>query len=119
MPHPFKAYEIEVLQLLLANEFSREELSQLLEEASTQRVEYTNYGFYISVEHPRIGETRRVHGGPTTLSGRSDSHIAGFVVFLENNKLTLEIFPWDGEALPVMFRDSDVQIVHEVPSQKI
>ena len=113
MPHPFKAYEVEVLKLLLADEFSEHVLLHLLEAASTRRAEYTKYGFYVTVEQPEIGKARRVYSGPTTLSGRFGDHSAGFVAFLEDDKLTLETFPWNGEALPASFRDSDVQVVHE------
>jgi hypothetical protein len=110
--HPFKPYEIQVLQILLAEEFSAEELSQLLKTASTTQIEYTNYGFYISIEHPSIGKPRRVYSGSTTLHGRFHNHDAGFVIFLENEKLTLETFPWNGESLPATFRDGDVQLTN-------
>jgi hypothetical protein len=117
MPHPFKSYEVEVLKQLLAPEFSDDAFLQLLGDASAPHVEYTSYGFYVSVEHSTIGKTRRVYGGPTTLSGRVGGQSAGFVAFLEDDKLTLEIFPWNGEALPATFRDSDVQVLNEVRNE--
>jgi hypothetical protein len=119
MPHPFKSYEVEVLKLLLAQEFSEDVFVQLLEGASAPHVEYTNYGFYVSIEHSAIGKARRVCSGTTTLSGRFGCQSAGFVAFLEDDKLTLEIFPWNGEALPATFRDADVQVVHEVRNEKV
>ena len=119
MPHPFKSYEVEVLKQLLAPEFSNDAFLQLLEDASGPHVEYTRYGFYVSVEHPAIGKARRVHSGPAALSGRFGGQSAGFVAFLEEDKLTLEIFPWNGEALPATFRDSDVQVFNEVRHEKV
>lgn len=119
MSHPFKNYEVEALQLLLAPEFSREALTDLLNGAESPQVEYTKYGFYISIKHSKIGKARRVYDGPTTLSGRWREHTAGFIVFLENDQLTLEIYPWDGETLPADFRDADVRVVQELPSEKI
>jgi hypothetical protein len=112
MSHPFKPYEVEVLKLLLAPEFSPQAVLHLLEGASAPHVEYTNYGFYVSIKHSAIGKVRRVYSGATTLSGRLDGKSAGFVAFLEDDELTLEIFPWDAQALPPTFRDSDVQLVH-------
>ena len=117
MPHPFTSYEVEVLKLLLAPEFAGRAFLKLLEGASAPRVEYTNYGFYVSIAHPAIGKARRVFSGPTTLSGRFGGRSAGFVAFLENDELTLETFPWDGEALPATFRDSAVEVVHEASSE--
>jgi hypothetical protein len=111
MPHPFKPYEIEVLRCLLADEFSETGFSQLLEGASSPQVEYTNYGFYVSMENSAIGRARRVHSGPTKLSGHFGNYCAGFIAFLEDDMLTLETFPLNGEALPATFRDSDVHVV--------
>jgi len=112
MPHPFKVYEVEVLKLLLAPEFSPDAVLRLLDGASASHIEYTNYGFYVSIKHSAIGKVRRVFSGGTTVSGRLNGKSAGFVVFLEDEELTLEIFPYDREALPSTFRDSDVQLVH-------
>jgi hypothetical protein len=110
MPHLFKPYEVEVLKLLLAAEFSQRKLLRLLKHASAQSVEYTGYGFFVSIHHPVIGRARRVCDSPV-LRGDFAGRIAGFVVFLEKFELTLETFPRDGDgALPAEFRDSHVRI---------
>ncbi len=119
MSDPFKSYEVQVLKLLLRDEFAAERLWQLLSNASAPHVEYTNYGFYVSVQNPVIGKTRRVYVGPTALSARFDNHSAGFVAFLQDDKLTLETFPWDGERLPATFRDSDVKLFHQTTNDKV
>ncbi len=102
-----------MLQILLESEFPPEHLSQLLRSATMPRTEYTGYGFYVSVYHPRIGKLRRVFSGTPALHGRLGEHDAGFIAFLEDDQLTLETFPWDGEALPETFRDSDVHLATE------
>ena len=119
MSHPFKSYEVEALKLLLCDEFAAERLLKLLSDASTPHVDYTNYGFYVSVKNPVIGKARRVYVGPTTFSARFGSHSAGFVAFLQDDKLTLETFPWDGEQLPATFRDLDVKLFHQTTSDKV
>src|SRR5262249_36195695 len=111
-------YEVEVLNILLAPEFSQERITQLLDEASVPKTEYTKYGFYVSVKHPVIGKTRRVYDGSTTLSGDFGGKSAGFITFLQDDQLMLETFPLDGEALPATFRDSPVRVVHGVATQK-
>jgi hypothetical protein len=119
MVHPFKDYELRVLEVLLRPEYNAEQLSKLLEVASIREIKYTNYGFYVSIEHPDIGETRRVYSGPTTLHGRLGSHDAGFVAFLQHNQLTLETYPWDGENLPATFRDNDVRLTNETSRSNV
>ena len=113
MTHPFKPYEIRVLETLLKPAFTTEMLSEILGAASTPRAEYTGYGFYVSVQHPGFGRSRRVFNGTPALHGCVGSHDAGFVAFLEGGQLTLEIFPWDGEKLPETFRDGDVHLTHD------
>ena len=110
MTHPFKPYEVALLQVLLAEDFSREQLSQILDGASEQHIESNGYGFYVSVRHPAVGDMRRVISAPPSLAGHCGGRSAGFIVFLENNQLTLEIYPWDGDCLPDSFRDGDVTI---------
>jgi hypothetical protein len=110
MSHPFKRYEVDVLKMLLASEFSEHALLCLLDEATMPEVQYTGYGFFVSVQHPTIGKARRVYSDSPELHWDSGRHIAGCVVFLENNELTLETYPWDGESLPGTFREADVRV---------
>ena len=105
-----KPYELQVLEILLAPGYSRSKLLGLVEDAENPQAEYTNYGFYISIENSAIGPERRVYSNPA-LIGRWDDKDAGFVVILEDNHLTLEIPPWDGESLPATFRVGDIQII--------
>ena len=99
-----------MLQALLADEFSPDQLAQILDGASDPHVESNGYGFYVSVRDPAIGSARRVYSGPPSLAGHSDGRTAGFIVFLEHDELTLEIYPWDGDCLPATFRDGDVKV---------
>jgi hypothetical protein len=108
--HPFRAYEVALLEHLLADEFSRERLSEVLNNSSDTHVEYNGYGFYVSVRHPAIGISRRVYSAPPSSAGHSEGRMAGFIAFLENSQLTLEIYPWDGDCLPGTFRDGEVRI---------
>ena len=117
MSHPFKPYEVDVLKLLLKGEFTERQLSTILEGASAPLVEYTNYGFYVSIQHPAIGKGCRVSAPRTDYIKREipaararDSYCS-----LEDDTLTLEIVPWDGVALPASFRESAIQLVLENP----
>lgn len=99
-----------MLQALLADEFSGDQLMQILNDASDPHVEFNGYGFYVSVRHQAVGSARRVYGGSQSLAGHCDGRVAGFIVFLEHGQLTLEIYPWDGDCLPATFRDGEVTI---------
>jgi hypothetical protein len=114
MSHPFKNYEVEALRALLAPELSSQRLYEVLDRSGNNQVEYTNYGFYVTVDEASIGSTRRVYSQPALIA-RFNGREAGFVAFLENNQLTLETHPWDGEGLPPDYRDGDVQIVGALP----
>ena len=122
MPHPFRAFELIVLRAVLAEEFTPAQFGQILEEAVANDVTYTGWGFYISMRHPLIGEARRLYSAPPALSAHStEGRIAGFMMILENQQLTLEIYPWDPpeDGLPAEFRDSDVQIRPHKSAQAI
>ena len=110
MADPFKAYEIALLHNVLADEFPPEQLAAIIEGASDPHVEFDGYGYYVSVRHAAIGSARRVTSAPPSLAGHCDGRMAGFIVFLEDGQLTLEIYPWDGDCLPATFRDGDVRI---------
>lgn len=94
-----------------------QQVLNLLEQSTHPRVEYTNYGFYITVQNSSIGKDRRVYCQPAMIA-HSNIYDASFNVFLENNELTLEIFPWDGQSLPADFRESDVRLVGTVENRE-
>jgi hypothetical protein len=110
MSHPFKRYEVDVLERLLSEHYTREQLMELLDRAEPQKIEYTGYGFFVTATNPAIGRERRVCSDPS-LVAESRDRAAGFVVFLEDGQLTLETFPPDGESLPADFREREVNIV--------
>ena len=110
MAHPFKPYEIALLRTVLADEFSPQQLTEILEGASDPHAEYNGYGYYVSIRHPAIGSARRVISAPPSLAGHWEGRMAGFIVFLEGHQLTLEIYPWDGDCLPGTFRDGEVRV---------
>ncbi len=113
MGHPFKDLEVEALMNLLKPHFDRNQVIDLLNHAESQKVEYTGYGFFVSITNSCIGCERRVCDMPL-LIGESDNKQVGFVAFLDNNRLTLEIFPFNGESIPEDFRERNVAFVSDV-----
>jgi len=110
MSHSFKRYEVDVLERLLSEHYTREQLMELLNCAEPQKTEYTGYGFFVTVANPAIGSERRVCSDPSLVAECGD-RTAGFVVFLEDGQLTLETFPPEGESLSADFREREVTIV--------
>ncbi len=111
MGHPFREYEVVVLERLLSERYTHEELLVLLNRAIPRASEYTGYGFFVSAADSDIGLERRVYSDPALIAESCGSR-ASFLAFLEDGCLTLEIFPTDGEALPATFRDGEVRLDH-------
>jgi hypothetical protein len=75
-----------------------------------ESVEHTGVGYFLTLRHPALPKERIVCDEPMLL-GRSDGVETGFVVFLENNQLTLECHSWGDDQVPASYRDQDVEIV--------
>ena len=113
MSSPLKPYEIGVLRQLLASEFSESALENILKNGAASVEHLLNRDIHITITHPEIGEARRVHSGPPFLFGQWGEHEAAFLIFLEANELTLEIYSWNDMPLPHGFREADVKIIQK------
>lgn len=105
----FRSYEVEVLRLLCANCFSDRMLKAICEHPGPAEYEYTGGGYFVSVRAPWLPMKRSVHDEPNVV-GSSDKFRCGFVVFIENNELTLECHNWGGEEVPTDIRDRALSI---------
>jgi len=95
---------------------------QTLEELLTSdqcSVDYNGYGYYVAVDDARLPIERKVFdGGPTkgTIVGKNaKGNMCGYIVFVQDGHLTLEIYPLLGDGLPPVFREEkvDARIVPE------
>lgn len=105
----FNNYEKKVLEILVSNELSSEKLIDVIENAVFIGYEYTGSGYYLAVRHPNLPKNRIVCSKPT-LVGEAENIKCGFVVFLENNELTIECHSWGELEIPENFREKNIQL---------
>ena len=101
-------YEIEVFNLMLNDMFSKEELNSILNSPITG-YDYTGAGYFLELTNEILPIDRKTISEPT-LFGRADNFEVGFLVFIENSKLTLECHSWGKENPPKTIREKTIAI---------
>ena len=101
-------YEIEVLHLMLSDKFSTEELNSILN-SPIIGYNYTGAGYFLELINDIIPKDRKTISEPTLL-GRAANFEVGFLIFIENSKLTLECHSWGEENPPESVRDMSINI---------
>ena len=102
-------YEKKVLRFLISDLFTTEELSKIISECRSVSYDYTGAGYYLEISHPDLPKHRIVRDKPIVI-GESKGITSGFVVFIENNQLTIECYSWCESDLPEYFRDDNVRV---------
>jgi hypothetical protein len=105
----FRDFEIEVLRQLLEPTLGAERVDALVYEAEFVSYDYSGCGYFLTVRHPTLPQSRHVYSSPLVL-GRSGSVESGFLIFVENGKLMLECYTMGENEVPEGFRDQDVRI---------
>lgn len=104
-----KNYEIEVIRLLVSNVLSVEQLDKVIHGAKPVSYDYTGCGYFLTLSHHLLPKQRIVCSEPLII-GKAGEINSGFVVFIENNELTLECHDFGGPTIPKDFREKDVQV---------
>ncbi len=108
----FRDFEKEVLELLLGNALSKNEIDEIIKSAKFISYEYTGSGYFFEIGHPKLSEKRVVYSNPL-LMGNSDGIECGFVIFIENRRLIIECHSWGELEIPEDFRNRKVDISEE------
>ena len=95
--------------MLVSNQVSSEKLTDIIQNAEFVGYEYTGSGYYLTVRHPNLPKDRIVCSKPIIV-GESENIQCGFVVFLENNELTIECHSWGELEIPENFREKSIQL---------
>jgi len=103
----FLPFEAEAIRLQVGNELSSEVLDSVLA-VDDAAYDYTGWGYFLRVKHPGLPAERSIPG--PAVVGVGDGVLAGFVVFLQNNELTLECHGYGDVAVPPDFRERDVKV---------
>lgn len=109
-------YEIEVINLMLNEEFSNEELNSVLKTPITG-YDYTGAGYFLELTNDILPKDRKTISEPT-LIGRAADFEVGFLIFIENSKLTLECHSWGEENPPETIREELISIEIMVSDNK-
>lgn len=108
-----KEYEVNVVKLLTSSSIPSEKIDSILQSSKFIGYEYTGSGYFLSMRHSAFPKERIVCSRPILLGKTSDGIICGFVIFIENNQLTLECHSWGEINVPEDFRERGVQITIE------
>lgn len=105
----FKDYEEKVLDILVSKTLSFKKLNEIIRNSEFVGYEFTGSGYYLTVRHQNLPKERIVCSKPA-LIGEAENIECGFVVFLENNELTIECHSWGELEVPENFREKNVQL---------
>lgn len=103
-----KNYEKKVLNLLASDVFSSDEINSIIRDCQLVGYEYTGSGYFLEISHSLLPNNRIVCDRPIVV-GEADGITCGFIVFIENNRLTIECHSWGELNVTKDFRDKDVQ----------
>jgi len=103
----FLPFEAEAIRLMCGSELAGEVLDAVLA-LDDAAYEYTGWGYYLSAKHPSLPTARSIPG--PAVVGLGGGVLAGFVVFIGNNELTLECHGYGDVAVPADFRERDVKV---------
>jgi len=93
---------------MLSDEFNNEELKSILNSPITG-YDYTGAGYFLELTNDILPKDRKTISEPT-LFGRADNFEVGFLVFIENSKLTLECHSWGLKNPPEKIREKSIEI---------
>jgi hypothetical protein len=106
---PLRAYEGKVIELLTRGVLPPETLQSVKEDAEFVGYEHTGVGYFLTLKHAKLPKERVVCHKPL-VTGESKGVLSGFIVFLEDNELTLECYSLSEADVPQSYRDEDVRV---------
>lgn len=104
-----KDYEKKVLCLLVSNVLSSDKLDSVFCESELIGYEYTGSGYFLEIQHSHLPKERIVCSRLIVV-GETDGITCGFMVFIENNQITIECHSWGEINVTEDFRNRDVQV---------
>ena len=102
-------YEKEVIELLGSDVLSPRQIDDVINRGEFIGYDYTGSGYFLSIHHPGLPKGRTVCDKPI-LMGEADGIVCGFIVFIEDGRLTIECDSWGEIEVPEDFRSKTVEI---------
>jgi hypothetical protein len=100
----FRAFEREAIARLCGRTLEAVDLESVLDQAAFIDFDHTGVGYFLTVRHHAVPTARTVCSEPL-LVGRACDVEVSFVVFIEDQLLTLECHEVAGDPVPVNIRD--------------
>src|SRR5258708_7178198 len=94
-----KEYETRVIRILTKDVLAPAVLDAVAENGELVSCEHTGAGYFLTLRHSGLPKQRIVCDKPWVV-GKSQGVETGFIVFLENNELTLECHAWSQNSVP-------------------
>jgi hypothetical protein len=104
-----KDFEVKVLHLLASGVLPPEHLASIAKAGELESYDYTGCGYFLTLRHPSLPDQRIACHTPF-VTGSADGVTCGFIIFIENGRLTIECHPWGDPDVPEDFREKDVQV---------
>lgn len=104
-----KVHEHIVLDTLVSGIISADTMSDIKNEPTISAYDITDNGYFITLKHPDLPEERIVCDKPIII-GECNGIKTGFVIFIENNELTIECHGWGNHLIPKNYRELDVKV---------
>jgi len=105
-------FEIEVLKIMINSRLTSDNWLDFLSNYKVSGYEYTGCGYYINVISEKIELKNEVISGPF-LIGEIGGLQMGFVIYIEDNSITIECHSWGIENLPENIRKLNVKLFLE------
>ena len=93
---------------MLSDKFSNEEIHSILNSSITG-YHFTGTGYFLELTNEILPIERRTISEPT-IFGRAHCFEVGFLIFIDDSKLTLECHSWGGANPPETIREKSIVI---------
>lgn len=103
-------FEKQVLQIMLQGRLDREGIKRFIDTATVSNYEHTGAGYYLEIKSHTINLKKETIHQPL-VSGSCENIVIGFVLFTDNDTVTLECHGWGEANLTKDVRAKKVDIV--------
>jgi hypothetical protein len=113
-----KNFEIQVIEILAAGFLSNDAIVVLTSPSTSANYEYTGCGYFLTIRDSALPAEKRTLSIPTLIGSLGDV-VCGFVVYVDEHELTLEVHDWGTLHVTKDYRDGDVIIRPALDSEVI
>lgn len=102
-------FEDKAIKMLCSTALGIEVLNEVLTNPEKIECDFTGVGYFLTLHHKNLPTNRIICDTPN-LIGNHQKLLLGFIVFIENNELSLECFNYGDERVTEHLRNEPIQI---------